>query len=92
MTFCQTAGHALYSRPRAAPGKQRPMEPGRARRVILGNNNSYVTCVDWSRRGLWGPIDEHLHIRLFPVGYWLWPGDGAPAAPGSPAAAGPRPS
>ncbi len=27
----------------------------------------------WSRRGLWGLIDEHLHLRLFPVGYWLWP-------------------
>ena len=27
----------------------------------------------WSRRGLWGLVDEHLHIRLFPVGYWLWP-------------------
>ena len=29
----------------------------------------------WSRRGLWGLVDEHLHIRLFPVGYWLWPSD-----------------
>jgi branched-chain amino acid transport system permease protein len=27
----------------------------------------------WARRGLWGLVDEHLHIRLFPVGYWLWP-------------------
>jgi branched-chain amino acid transport system permease protein len=26
----------------------------------------------WSRRGLWGLLDEHLHVRLFPVGYWLW--------------------
>jgi branched-chain amino acid transport system permease protein len=32
----------------------------------------------WSRRGLWGLVDEHLHVRLFPVGYWLWP-EGAPA-------------
>ena len=29
----------------------------------------------WSRRGLWGLIDEHLHLRLFPVGYWLWSDD-----------------
>jgi ABC-type branched-subunit amino acid transport system permease subunit len=27
----------------------------------------------WSRRGLWGLVDERLHVRLFPVGYWLWP-------------------
>jgi len=32
----------------------------------------------WSRRGLWGLIDEHLHLRLFPVGYWLWPGGEKP--------------
>jgi ABC-type branched-subunit amino acid transport system permease subunit len=30
----------------------------------------------WSRRGLWGLVDEHLHVRLFPVGYWLWPNGG----------------
>ena len=35
----------------------------------------------WSRRGLWGLVDEHLHIRLFPVGYWLWPADTTPARP-----------
>ncbi len=34
----------------------------------------------WSRRGLWGLVDEHLHVRLFPVGYWLWPGDQEPPA------------
>jgi ABC-type branched-subunit amino acid transport system permease subunit len=27
----------------------------------------------WSPRGLWGQVDEHTHVRLFPVGYWLWP-------------------
>jgi branched-chain amino acid transport system permease protein len=27
------------------------------------------------RRGLWGEADERLHIRLFPVGYWLWAPD-----------------
>jgi hypothetical protein len=31
----------------------------------------------FARRGLWGLIDERLHLRLFPVGYWLWtPGEG----------------
>jgi ABC-type branched-subunit amino acid transport system permease subunit len=25
----------------------------------------------FARRGLWGLIDEHLKVRLFPVGYWL---------------------
>ncbi|MCW2905815.1 MAG: hypothetical protein JWL68_604 [Actinomycetia bacterium] len=25
----------------------------------------------FARRGLWGLVDEHLHVRLFPVGYWL---------------------
>ncbi len=30
----------------------------------------------FARRGLWGLIDDRLHVRLFPVGYWLW-------APGS---------
>ena len=27
------------------------------------------------RRGLWGLVDERLNLRLFPVGYWLWPED-----------------
>jgi branched-chain amino acid transport system permease protein len=26
----------------------------------------------FARRGLWGLIDDRLHVRLFPVGYWLW--------------------
>ncbi len=30
----------------------------------------------YARRGLWGLIDDHLHVRLFPVGYWLWDVDG----------------
>ncbi len=25
----------------------------------------------FARRGLWGLLDDRLHIRLFPVGYWL---------------------
>jgi ABC-type branched-subunit amino acid transport system permease subunit len=54
----------------------------------------------WSPRGLWGLADEHAHVRLFPVGYWLWPdgqdrprrrlGGLLPARPATPsAAAGP---
>jgi branched-chain amino acid transport system permease protein len=27
------------------------------------------------RRGLWGLVDDRLNLRLFPVGYWLWPED-----------------
>jgi branched-chain amino acid transport system permease protein len=30
----------------------------------------------FARRGLWGLIDDRLHVRLFPVGYWLWDTDG----------------
>jgi len=29
----------------------------------------------FARRGLWGLVDDHLHVRLFPVGYWLWAPD-----------------
>ncbi len=25
----------------------------------------------FARRGLWGLVDTHLNVRLFPVGYWL---------------------
>jgi hypothetical protein len=39
-----------------------------------------VAIALWSRRGLWGLIDEHLHLRLFPVGYWLWPSGEKPPA------------
>jgi branched-chain amino acid transport system permease protein len=39
----------------------------------------------FARRGLWGLIDDHLHVRLFPVGYWLW----APGSTGR-GARGPR--
>ena len=27
----------------------------------------------WARRGLWGLLADRLNIRVFPVGYWLWP-------------------
>jgi branched-chain amino acid transport system permease protein len=31
-----------------------------------------IVVVIFARRGLWGLVDEHLHVRLFPTGYWLW--------------------
>jgi ABC-type branched-subunit amino acid transport system permease subunit len=37
--------------------------------IILGLVAIFVAL--FARRGLWGLVDEHLHIRLFPVGYWL---------------------
>ncbi len=37
--------------------------------IILGLVAIVVAL--FARRGLWGLIDEHLHVRLFPVGYWL---------------------
>ena len=39
--------------------------------IILGLVAMAVAI--WAPRGLWGLISERLHIRLFPVGYWLWP-------------------
>jgi branched-chain amino acid transport system permease protein len=33
----------------------------------------------FARRGLWGLVDDHLNVRLFPVGYWLW----KPGSPGT---------
>ena len=27
----------------------------------------------FARRGLWGLVADRLNIRVFPVGYWLWP-------------------
>jgi branched-chain amino acid transport system permease protein len=41
--------------------------------IILGLVAIFVVIV--LRRGLWGEADERLHIRLFPVGYWLWTGE-----------------
>ena len=38
--------------------------------IILGLVAMVVAI--FARRGLWGLVDEHLHVRLFPVGYWLW--------------------
>ena len=69
--------------------------------IILGLVAIVVAL--FARRGLWGLIDDHLHVRLFPVGYWLWApgtsrrrdrrraGRGGPGAPGaSPAESGVR--
>jgi branched-chain amino acid transport system permease protein len=39
--------------------------------IILGLVAMVVAI--WARRGLWGLIADRIHIRLFPVGYWLWP-------------------
>ena len=38
--------------------------------IVLGLIAIFVAL--FARRGLWGLIDDRLHIRLFPVGYWLW--------------------
>ena len=39
--------------------------------IILGLVAMAVAI--WAPRGLWGLISERTGIRLFPVGYWLWP-------------------
>jgi branched-chain amino acid transport system permease protein len=41
--------------------------------IILGLVAIVVAI--WAPRGLWALIADRAHIRLFPVGYWLWPGD-----------------
>lgn len=33
----------------------------------------------WAPRGLWGTFADYTHIRLFPVGYWLWSRGEGPA-------------
>jgi branched-chain amino acid transport system permease protein len=39
--------------------------------IVLGAVAMAVAI--WAPRGLWGLISERFNIRLFPVGYWLWP-------------------
>jgi branched-chain amino acid transport system permease protein len=39
--------------------------------IILGVVAVVVAL--FARRGLWGLVDNRLNVRLFPVGYWLWP-------------------
>jgi branched-chain amino acid transport system permease protein len=41
--------------------------------IILGTIAIVVVLV--ARRGLWGLVDDYLHVRLFPVGYWLRTGE-----------------
>jgi branched-chain amino acid transport system permease protein len=45
-----------------------------------------IAVAIWSPRGLWGLISDRLHLRLFPVGYILWPSGTALSGTG---AAGP---
>jgi len=57
--------------------------------IILGLVAMVVAL--FARRGLWGLIDDHLHVRLFPVGYWLWaPGSNNRRRGGNPRRAGRR--
>jgi ABC-type branched-subunit amino acid transport system permease subunit len=44
--------------------------------IILGLVAIVVTL--FARRGLWGLVDTHLNVRLFPVGYWLRLGEESP--------------
>jgi branched-chain amino acid transport system permease protein len=37
--------------------------------IVLGLVAIVVSL--FARRGLWGLVDERLHLRLFPTGYWL---------------------
>jgi branched-chain amino acid transport system permease protein len=39
--------------------------------IVLGVVAIGITL--FARRGIWGLVDEHLGVRLFPVGYYLWP-------------------
>ena len=48
--------------------------------IILGLLAMVVAI--WAPRGLWGLIADRLHIRLFPVGYWLRPAGQAPRPAG----------
>jgi branched-chain amino acid transport system permease protein len=48
-----------------------------------------IAVAIWAPRGLWGLISERLNIRLFPVGYVLWPASGAVAGPDGGPAVGP---
>ncbi len=46
-----------------------------------------IVIAIWAPRGLWGLFADRVHIRLFPVGYWLWPA-GAPPPRGRAGLAG----
>jgi branched-chain amino acid transport system permease protein len=45
--------------------------------IILGIVAMVVAI--WAPRGLWGLISDKLGIRLFPVGYYLWPAGATPS-------------
>lgn len=47
--------------------------------IILGLLAMVIAI--WAPRGLWGLFADRFHIRLFPVGYWLWPAAQASGAP-----------
>jgi branched-chain amino acid transport system permease protein len=51
--------------------------------IVLGT--VAVVVAIWFPRGLWGLVADRLQLRLFPVGYWLWPAP-APARPATSAA------
>jgi branched-chain amino acid transport system permease protein len=44
--------------------------------IVLGLIAMVVAI--WAPRGLWGLISDRLGIRLFPVGYYLWPAGSKP--------------
>ncbi|HUZ52387.1 MAG TPA: branched-chain amino acid ABC transporter permease [Streptosporangiaceae bacterium] len=44
--------------------------------IILGVVAMAVAI--WAPRGLWGLISDKLGLRLFPVGYYLWPAGSVP--------------
>ncbi|HEY1331760.1 MAG TPA: branched-chain amino acid ABC transporter permease [Actinomycetota bacterium] len=39
--------------------------------IILGSVAIVVAI--WAPRGLWGLVERRLNLRLFPVGFYLWP-------------------
>ena len=41
--------------------------------LAIGLGLVAIAIALFARRGLWGLVDEHLGVRLFPVGYYLWP-------------------
>ncbi len=38
--------------------------------IVLGG--VAIAIAIWTPRGLWGLVSTRVHLRLFPVGYWLW--------------------
>ncbi len=48
--------------------------------IVLGTVAMVVAI--WAPRGLWGLISDKLGLRLFPVGYYLWPASAAGTAGG----------